>query len=354
MTRGDLDTARPRFDARAGDEQWDAHRFLVRVVPLLLLTPVRAEHLAMVGGEHDDGVVGEAVGVECVEGPLDHAVDQPVQPQVEAAVLDVGGLRVEKLRPEVAERRLRRRAAVERVVLRGGRADLGHRVVRLGQTEELGTGAAERDVVRVHERRDGEPRIVVAVVRAQTSEQVAHLVGAQVAPDHVDEHGTGVVAAHEPAVRAGAHELGVREVPLPLVEAAVPRAAEPVAHRRHGVGIEPRDAWVVRGLGQAVGIGGTVQRRVLPGEHRRTARRARRRRAVVTVELDAPCAEAFTAHELLTAEPRRRGVLVRRRVPLLVGHDHEDVGPCRHRHPLSRRAPSARARHRRRREEQRR
>ena len=80
-------------DAGAGDQQRDADRLVERVVPLLLQSAVGAEQVAVVGGEHDDRVVGHARRVERVEDPADRLIDELVQVVVEAAVGDVGRLR---------------------------------------------------------------------------------------------------------------------------------------------------------------------------------------------------------------------------------------------------------------------
>ena len=58
---------------------------------------MRTEQVAVVGREHDDGVVGEAARVELVEDAHDRGVDQHVQVVVEPPVLEVGVLRVQEL-----------------------------------------------------------------------------------------------------------------------------------------------------------------------------------------------------------------------------------------------------------------
>ena len=155
-------------------------------------------------------------------------------------------------------------------------------------------------------------------------------VGAVVQLDRAGEHGAAAVVGLEADMGAGRSEVGVREVPLAAVVGVVPGGAEPVADGGHGRRIEPVHTGVDGRLGQAVGVGEPVQRGELAGEHRGAARRARTRAGVVVVELDASGADAFAPRELRAPELGDGVVLVGRRVPLLVGHDDEDVGPRRH------------------------
>ena len=79
-------------------------------------------------------------------------------------------------------------------------------------------------------------------------------------------------------------------------------------------------------------FGDAVQRRVLAGEQRGPARRARGGARVVAVQLAALRAQALAGGELRAAELGQRLRLVGRRVPLLVGHDEEHVRTGGHRH----------------------
>ena len=145
------------------------------------------------------------------------------------------------------------------------------------------------------------------------------------------EHAVGVVD-HQALVGARDDEVGVGDVPLAPVVGAVAGGAEPVAHASGTVsGSSQVIAGSVGLLGQAVGVGDAVQRRVLPGEQRRAARRARGRPRVVAVQLTALRAEALARRELRAAELGQRLHLVRRRVPLLVRHDEQHVRSAGHR-----------------------
>ena len=128
---------------------------------------------------------------------------------------------------------------------------------------------------------------------------------------------------------AGDHQVGVRNVPLAPVVGLVAPGAEPVSERRHRVGVEPLHVRVIGLLGHTVGVGPAVQRGVLTCEERGPAGQAGRRAGVVPVELEAPFPDGLARAELLAAEAGHGLALVRRRVTLLVGHDHKDV----RRHP---------------------
>ena len=321
--------------------------------------PWAPEKVAVIGGEHDDGVVGHPRGLERVEDPPDGLIDHLEQVVVETAVGDVGGLLGDHLRPQRLELLLARRAAGERVALRWRLGDVGHRVVgRREPEEQLVETARERDVVRVHERRDREPRPVAGRL-GQVAEQVDHLLGEHAVPYRaavglrravglsadpagepervepiglavgVDRRGDGstvVVGGHQALVAPRDRQVGVADVPLAPVVRLVAAGAEPVAEGGDLVGVEPAHARVGVLLGHAVGLRHAVQRRVLPGEQGGPAGHARRRTGVVAVELEAAVAEPITTRHLGAPELRDLGRLVRRRVALLVGHDHQDVG----------------------------
>ena len=243
--------------------------------------------------------------VQLVEDAHDRGVDEHVQVVVQAPVREVGVLRVQELGPHLTELTLAVGTARERVRLRRRLGDVGDRLRHGREPEHVPPESAEPDVVRVHERRHRQPGRVV-VGRRQLGEQVDHLFGehavahesavglvgtVRLAPDPprepelvepigapvgVDRGGVDDpvdVVRPQALVGAGHHQVGVRDVPLAPVVGAVTGGAEPVAHRRHGVGIEEVHGRVGGRLGEAVGVGDPVQRRVLAGEQRGPARR---------------------------------------------------------------------------------
>ena len=244
--------------------------------------------------------------VQLVEDAHDRGVDEHVQVVVQPPVREVGVLRVQELRPHVTELRVGSRdgprtspTATAPRGCRGSTRGTG------GNPSSVPPESAEPDVVRVHERRHRQPGRVV-VGRRQLGEQVDHLFGehavahesavglvgtVRLAPDPprepelvepvgapvgVDRGGVDDpvdVVRPQALVGAGHHQVGVRDVPLAPVVGAVAGGAEPVPHRRHGVGIEEVHGRVGGRLGEAVGVGDPVQRRVLAGEQRGPARR---------------------------------------------------------------------------------
>ena len=131
----------------------------------------------------------------------------------------------------------------------------------------------------------------------------------------------------------GTDQVGVRDVPLAPVVGAVAGGAEPVAHRRHGVGIEPVHRRVGGRLARpSVSVTPCsdgywpVNSVVRLGDARR-----RRPRSGGGARGSAG-AQALARGELRAAELGERLRLVGRRVPLLVGHHEEHVRTGRHRH----------------------
>ena len=83
-------------------------------------------------------------------------------------------------------------------------------------------------------------------------------------------------------------QVGEGDVPLSPVVRLVAASPEPVAERRHRVGVEPVHAGIGTLFGRAVRRGHPVKGWVLPGEERGTARCAGRRSGVMAMELDSP------------------------------------------------------------------
>ena len=207
--------------------------------------------------------------------------------------------------------------------------------------QQLVEPAGERDVVRVHERRDREPRPVARVPararrtarpparrtrrRARCRSRTSPRRGARGRSTRRTRTGRAGRPCGRPrpprrsaspssseAIRPswlpGIDEVGVADVPLAAVVGLVAAGAEPVAERRHRVGVEPPHRRVGVLLRDAVGLRHAVQRRVLAGEQRRPARHARRRARVVPVELQPAVAERLPGRQLRrggTPPPRR-------------------------------------------------
>ena len=326
VTGGSGDPCGSRGNTRSLEHERDADRLVERVVPLLHQAAVRPEQVAMVGGAHDDRVVAEPGVVERLEDAFDRAVDELVQVVVEAPVREIRRLVPQDPRPGLLELLLAARPSRERVRLRRRLGDLGHGVVGRSELEDLlPAEVVERDVVRVDERRNCEPR-TVASRRGELPEElddlfredaVAHraAVGSRgtvgLAPDPTGEpervepvglpvrldgfrdEVARIVRRHESFVGAGDEEVRVRDVPLPSVVGLVPAGPEPVAHGRHRAGVEPQHCGVGRALRGSVGLAHSVQRRVLTSEERRAARQAGRRPDVVTVELESTVAQGL-------------------------------------------------------------
>ena len=125
-------------------------------------------------------------------------------------------------------------------------------------------------------------------------------------------------------------EMRVRDVPLALVERPIAAGPEPVAQRRHRVRRQPEHVVAVGALGDPVGLRHAVQRRVLAGQQRRAARRARRRHRIVMAERHAVLPQPLHARQMLSPVLGELVGLVRRRVVLLIGHDDQDVRATRH------------------------
>ena len=95
-----------------------------------------------------------------------------------------------------------------------------------------------------------------------------------------------VVGCHHAFVAARDLQIGVADMPLAAVVGLIPAGAEPVAERRHLVGVEPAHRRIGRLLGDATRLRHPMQGRVLAGEERRPTGHARHRTRVVPVQLD--------------------------------------------------------------------
>ena len=134
-------------------------------------------------------------------------------------------------------------------------------------------------------------------------------------------------------------EMRVRGVPLALEVRPIAAGPEPVAQRRHRVRRQPEHVVAVGALGDPVGLRHTVQRRILAGEQRRAARRARRRHRIVMAERHPVLPQPLHPGQMLSPERGELVGLIRRRVPLLIGQDDQHVRATSHTAILTTRAP---------------
>jgi hypothetical protein len=240
----------------------------------------------------------------------------------------------------------------------GAFGDLRHRIVGRAETKQLmPTFWTEADVVGVDERGHGQPR-TVALRSGQFGKQLHDLfsenpvadratvrlggtvglatdpprepervqpIGLAVRLDGIGDHPAVIVRSHQTLVGTGDEQVSVRDVPLAPVMGVIPAGPEPIPKRRHRVRVKKQHRRVRVLLGHPVGLRNAVQRRVLASEQRRPARHTSRRPGVMAMELDADSTQRVPGRQMIPPERPHRIGLVRRRVPLLVGHHDQDV-----------------------------
>ena len=364
--------------ADPGDHERHPGGLVVEVEPLLVQPAVRAEQIAVVGGADQHRVLRTAVRHGAAH-PVDRGVDLGVQPVVEVAV----PLRVAPIDPldgrcravtgvvGLAEGDLRGGFGPQ--ILVGGRCRWHRRRIdaRWFQRTAPDPRREQHDVVRVHEARDqqersGRGRIAGAAARVAVDEPGDHPIGDQrVAAEstvgqaravrfgadppgeaecrqrvgiEIPLHGGRVddpvvVVGGQRSAGGGVVQVGVRDVPLAVVVGVVSRRAEPVAQGGHLAAPQPAHPGVVIGLADAVGLGDTVQVRVLAGEDGRTARDTRQRSGVVPGEADAVLVEPAPAGQGAFPPGEDGLVLIGRDGAFLVGHHDDDVGAVSHGSP---------------------
>ena len=123
---------------------------------------------------------------ERVEDPTDRLVDDLVEVVVELPIGQVGGLLGDHLRPERLELLLAGRRPANESRCDGAAAMSGTVSSVAAKPSRSSEPTGERDVVRVHERRDRQPRNVAAA-RRERAEQLDHLLG-----EHTVTHGAAV------------------------------------------------------------------------------------------------------------------------------------------------------------------
>jgi hypothetical protein len=178
-------------------------------------------------------------------------------------------------------------------------------------------------------RADVERRSPVGLGADPTREaEVAEPVGGAVERlrGRIGRPGGGVVA-DELLVRARDQHIRVGGVPLASPKRLVAYDAEVIAEGGHAARIEPEDVGIEGFLGGPRGLGHSVQRRVVAGIHGRAARRARDRRRVVALEVDAVLSQGILGLQVLLAERLCGLGLVNGRVAHLIAHEDQEDRP---------------------------
>ncbi len=171
-----VDPSRPAFDQRAGDDERHMDGLLVGVVPLLVHAAVGAEQFAVVGGEDHDGVLVSfrgapahrarvrysrrprpASGSRTCVGARSPAAVRLASPTCRHSSVDRPAWWID---PHGASAPVRDRRDVAGVVAQA-----------LRQRKD----AKERDVVRVQERADRQPRLIVLLL-VEPLQKPNHLV----------------------------------------------------------------------------------------------------------------------------------------------------------------------------------
>ena len=366
-------------DGRLGPDPSDLERhsdgLVVELVPLLVQSAVRAEEVAVIGAEHEHGIVG-VVG-DGFADPIDRAVDVVMEAVVKLPVLgrvsliralDKSGDRVTRV-VRVSVGAVERRLAREILVVGGRRRDRRRRGDRRRVGLALPHEAREQhDVVRVDEAAHEEERLqrfliagcaagvpvlepcdgAVGVQRVADVARIGDIGAVGLGPDPAAEaelaerigievrlHGLGEdvaitrVGRHRLAVL---HEVGVADMPFAVVVGVVASGPEPVADRGDLTRAQPPHAGVVVEFAETVGLGDAVHFGVLAGEQRRATRNTRGRGDIVPLEAHTVVGEPGTGGQVLVAPGPNLVVLVARSGTLFVGEDDDQVGTA---HELS-------------------
>jgi hypothetical protein len=146
--------ARVRGDARSADQEGDAERLVIGVVPFLVHAPVRPEHVAVIRRVDDDGVVAEARRLQPPEDALHLSIDELMEVVIESSIGRYLRLGRHELAILIDVIRLAARLRAEGLALGGRLGDLGHGVVVEGIALCRGV-ASTREGVRGDQRRVG-------------------------------------------------------------------------------------------------------------------------------------------------------------------------------------------------------
>ena len=312
----------------------------------LAAQPVRARHLAMVGGEDDDGRIGQAQRIEFgeqrrhrpvhVADAVDVVVVEPLPAHVlerdvtqdmvpnaiELAVRRRPSRRVERLAKGRGHRHVPA-VPVERVFGRAGGMQAQPAAVLHALARRIGVEV--HDVVRIDEAHRHAPRLALVRQRpARGAQPVDGAAGGEmveaVAPQRMADQVAGreivgeAVSLHlRRHERADLARVGrLAEMPLALVGRVVAGLAQHVPQRRmrERQVAHPRHVEIFEHA-----VVGSLQ----PRHHHRARRGAHRRRTLVVREGDPPALQMVV--------PRQRQALRPLRViALLIGEDEENVG----------------------------
>jgi hypothetical protein len=138
-----------RTELGIGDDQRHMDGFLVGGVPFLVHPAVRTEHVAVIRGQDDDGIVEERRTAQPFVDGADVRIHLLLQVVVALAVDRQGWLRQQEVAIFVGVDLLRRRLLGEVLVARRGVRHLRHRVVGEGKAETQPEQTEEDDVVRI-------------------------------------------------------------------------------------------------------------------------------------------------------------------------------------------------------------
>ena len=281
---------------RVRDDQRHVRRLFICLMPLLVHAAVRAKQLAVIRGEDHHRVLVERRDAQALVDFVDVAVGLLLQVVVKLTVLFDGRLRHQHLRVDVDVALLGARLGLQALAPGLRARDVGYEAFVERVAERLPGEAEQHNVMRIDEGVDDQPRLLLAprflVLGFKRVEQVDRLghktgiavgagvglsravrfradpaikaiiieaIGAQVKVDDVLNRLAVRRVAFKRVVRARQDNVGMRNMPFAFVKRPVAAGAKVIAHRRHGVRIEPEDVGVERALGRAGRLRDAVQ-----------------------------------------------------------------------------------------------
>ena len=293
--------------ARIGDHQRHVHGFLERHAALLAQV-MGATLLAVIRGEDDDRVVRLTACFQRIQHRSDVPVhvENAVEIVVDVVVPHVPAIHRYPPVVQVAQTLVIancRRLPLQVVEERGRQGRLPFLMVerRIGLTEDreqsldldhlLRVGVEEHHIMRVDEVHGHEPRCGGSDLGSARRQPVDGLIGNhRILQSPIQRAALHIAEILVLGEAVGLHRIAgplrrkLREVPLALVDGVIAQIAEHVADGGQGVRIglhvvDPGEIGVVEHAGV---------RRMPPGVHHRTGRRAHSRGRVVMVERDTP------------------------------------------------------------------